>query len=144
MNDDRKQPLTTLERRHLMLGWWGLVVFLTLGVVLEAFHGFKIGWYLDVGNEARRLTWRLAHAHGTLLSLVNIAYALTVRRLRPGALPAWSSGALVAATLLLPLGFLLGGVFVRGGDPGLGILLVPIGAGLLFAAVWAVARAIRD
>jgi hypothetical protein len=133
-----------LERRHLAVGWWGLLAFLSLGAMLEALHGFKVGLYLDVGNDARRLTWRLAHAHGTLLSLVNVAFALTVRRIsdnRP-LVPAWSSGALVAATLLIPVGFFLGGVFVRGGDPGLGVLLVPIGAGLLFAAVWATARAV--
>lgn len=139
-------PVRVLERRHLAIGWWGLLVFLSLGVVLEALHGFKVGFYLDAGNDARRLTWRLAHAHGTLLSLLNVAFALTLRRLSRDALPvpAWSSGALAAATLLIPAGFLLGGMFVRGGDPGIGVLLVPIGAALLFSGVWAVARATRS
>jgi hypothetical protein len=50
----------------------------------------------------------------------------------------------VAATLLIPAGFFLGGVFVHGGDPGVGVLLVPVGAALLFAAVWAMARATRS
>jgi hypothetical protein len=144
MNDVDDSLVRALERRHLAVGWWGLLVFLSLGTVLEALHGFKVGLYLDVGNDARRLTWTLAHAHGTLLSLLNIAYALTLRRISDHPpVPAWSSGALVAATLLIPAGFLLGGVFVHGGDPGLGVVLVPIGAGLLFAAVWAVARAVR-
>lgn len=146
MTDPRDSPVLALERRHLAVGWWGLLVFLSLGAALETLHAFKIGYYLDVGNDARRLTWRLAHAHGTLLSLVNIAFGLTLRRLSSDrlAVPAWSSGALVAATLLIPAGFFLGGVFVHGGDPGVGVLLVPVGAALLFAGVWAMARATRS
>jgi len=56
-----------LTSRHLLWGWWGLLVFLSLGIILEALHGFKVGAYLDVGNETRRLMWTLAHAHGTML-----------------------------------------------------------------------------
>ena len=65
--------------RHLVFGWWCLLLFLFVGIGLEAMHGFKIGWYLDVSNETRRLMWRLGHAHGVLLSLVNIAFAHTLR-----------------------------------------------------------------
>ena len=65
----------------MRFGWWSLLLFLTLGIVLEAMHGFKVGWHLDVGNEARRLLWTLAHAHGTLLALIHIGFALTVRAL---------------------------------------------------------------
>ena len=70
--------LEALARKHLRIGWWTLLGFLTLGAVLEAFHGFKIGYYLDAGNEARRLSLRLGHAHGTLLALVHVAFALTL------------------------------------------------------------------
>src|SRR5262245_7865048 len=69
----------SMPRHHLLIGWWGLLVFLTMGLVLEGFHGFKVGFYLDVANETRRLLWTLAHAHGTLLALINIGFALTVR-----------------------------------------------------------------
>ena len=65
--------------RNLCFGWWSLLCWLSLGMVLEALHGFKIGWYLEVTSEARRLQWSLAHAHGTLIALVNIAFAATVR-----------------------------------------------------------------
>ncbi len=41
-------------RLHLRFGWWSLLVFLLLGLVLETLHGFKIGWYLDVSNSIRR------------------------------------------------------------------------------------------
>jgi hypothetical protein len=133
-----------LVRRHLAFGWWSLLVFLTLGVVLEGLHGFKVGWYLGVATSTRRLMWTLAHAHGTLLALVHVAFALTV-----GALPAWTSrGRLVASrclmgsSLLVPGGFFLGGVVIYAGDPGLGVMLVPAGALLLFAAVLLTARAV--
>ena len=66
-------PGMQLADRNLRFGWWALLFFLSLGAVLETLQGFKIGWYLDVGNETRRLMFTLAHAHGTLLALVNIA-----------------------------------------------------------------------
>jgi hypothetical protein len=141
MNDPRDQePAETtpaVVRHHLCFGWWALLVFLTLGGVLEALHGFKVGWYLDPANAVRRLMWTLAHAHGVLLALVNIAFALTVRAVGGGQPTRlrYASACLFGATLLLPGGFLLGGLFTHGGDPGLGIVLVPVGAVNLFAAV---------
>jgi hypothetical protein len=65
--------------RHLRAGFFGLALYMALGIFLEALHAMKSGMYLDPENETRRLFWRLAHAHGTLLSLVNIAYGLTIR-----------------------------------------------------------------
>lgn len=133
-----------LSRRQLRFGFYALLGFLSLGALLEAFHGFKLGFYLDVENEARRLSFRLAHAHGTLLSLLHIVCGLVVSsRQAPPALSAARSFALLkAATMLLPGGFLLGGFFPHGGDPGFGILLVPFGAVLLFSAIWVMARGI--
>lgn len=126
---------------HRRFGWWSLLVFLSLGLVLEALHGFKIGWYLSVSNETRRLMWTLAHAHGALLSLVHLAFSATACA-QPGA-PAWrrrASACLSASTVLLPGGFFLGGLFVYGGDPGLGVLLVPVGGLLLLAAIFLTAK----
>jgi predicted GNAT family N-acyltransferase len=133
-----------LALRHLRVGFWGLLCFLTLGLGLEALHGFKVAFYLDLDSEPRRLAWRLAHAHGTLLSLVHVVFGLTLgSRYAPPARTALRASRLLdAATLLLPGGFLLGGFFVHGGDPGLGVLLVPLGALALFAAVWLVARGV--
>lgn len=125
--------------RHLRAGWWGLGVFLVMGMLLELFHAVKLPAYLDVGHETTRLLFRLAHAHGGLLSLVNIAYAVTVRA-RPNAARAATSASLLGSLLLLPAGFLLGGLWTKGADPGLGILLVPAGAALLLHAVIAVGR----
>ena len=125
--------------RHLRFGWWSLFAFLTLGVALETLHGFKLGWYLDVSSEMRRLMFTLAHAHGTLLALVNIAAGLTSRAVNGFELSGAESLALRWGSLLLPIGFLLGGLVVHDGDPGLGVLLVPVGALLLLYAVGAAA-----
>lgn len=135
----RDVPLT---RWHLRFGWWSLFGFAGLGLVLETLHGFKVAAYLDVSNETRRLMWTLAHAHGTLLGLLHIAFGVSLRWLdetthRP------TSRALVAASLTLPGGFFLGGVHFYAGDPGLGVALVPVGAAFLLAATWLVARGIR-
>ena len=48
-----------LTSRHLRFGWGSLLVFVLLGGVLEGMHGFKVDWYLAVGNETQRLMWRL-------------------------------------------------------------------------------------
>lgn len=84
-NRDTALEAPQLVRRHLLAGWLLLLVFLGLGTLLEAFHGLKIGWYLNLANQTRRLMWTLAHAHGVLLGLVNIAFAVTlhVRGLTP-------------------------------------------------------------
>ena len=123
--------------RNLRFGWWALLAFITMGLVLEAMHGFKIGAYLDASQETRRLMWTLSHAHGTLLAIVNIVFAITVDRFEvsgPRRIRAASRNLMVSG-VLLPLGFFLGGLVTYAGDPGLGVLLVPIGALLLIAGV---------
>ena len=130
-------------RRHLQLGWWSLLVFLTLGIALEAMHGFKVGWYLNVSNETRRLMWRLAHAHGVLLGLVHIAFGATLSAVGDeGTWVRFASRTLTLAGVLLPGGFLLGGLVVHEGDPFVGVLLVPLGAVFLFLAVLRIARGV--
>lgn len=142
MPNDTYTP-SHFARRHLRFGWWSLLIFLTLGLILELLHGFKVRMYLDVSNETRRLMWTLAHAHGGLLGLVHIAFALTLRvvpELGTRWLD-WISASLIGASVLLPGGFFLGGIAIYGGDPGFGIIAVPIGAALLMIAMFLIARA---
>jgi hypothetical protein len=128
-------------RRHQQFGWWSLFAFATLGLGLEFLHGFKVQAYLSVSNETRRLMWTLAHAHGVLLALINIVVGLS---LDAGRLPirgvAQTSFALIAASVLLPVGFFAGGLAFYEGDPGVGIVIVPIGAVLLLIALFTLAR----
>ncbi len=147
--------LAALQHRHLRIGWTSLLVFVVLGGVLESMHGFKVDWYLAVGNETQRLLWRLAHAHGTFLSLVHIGFAATLSHMSSGivsaetvssetvspetatrgALPKFAGASLTTALIALPGGFLLGAFGGHGGDPGIGIVLVPFGLVMLVVAI---------
>lgn len=138
MNREGSAVDHTLAYRHQRIGWWSLAVFATLGLALETLHGLKVGLYLDVGNDTRRLMWTLAHAHGALVGVLHVLYGLTLLRTPSSML---TSRCLTLAGLMLPAGFFLGGIGSQGGDPGLGILLVPPGGLLLVTALVRVARA---
>jgi hypothetical protein len=121
----------------LQFAWWSLLCFLTLGIGLELLHAFKIGWYLETAFETRRLMWTLGHAHGTLLALVHAAFAFTLHIFPGGASRGRriASACLMSASILLPGGFFLGGIFLYSTDPGIGVFLVPLGALTLFLGV---------
>lgn len=125
-------------RRHLQFGWWSLLCFLSLGIGLEALHAFKVDWYLNAAYETRQLMWRLGHAHGTLLGLVHVAFAASTYVMPQGTVRGrrLASPLLMGASILLPGGFFLGGIFFYGGDPGIGVWLAPIGALFLFVGVF--------
>ena len=125
-----------LIHRHLSFGWTLAASFLMLGFALEMLHGFKIQWYLAMSNETRRLLWTLAHAHGVLLGLLNVVYALCLRNFAVrGSRLDLISGLLIGGSICLPAGFLLGGIVVHGGDPNAFIALSPIGGVLLAVAL---------
>ena len=128
--------LNAIGQGQFRFGWGAIVIFMVGGLILESLHGFKVGWYLDVGNDTRRLMFQLAHAHGTLLGLTNIAFGASIGAINGRHLSRidLASRALKFATILMPGGFFAGGLVIHGGDPGLGIIAVPIGA---FAAILA-------
>ncbi len=139
---DESEDSEIYVQRHLRVGWWAFFLFAAAGLMLESMQGFKVRAYLDVSNETRRLMWRLAHAHGALLGLVNVVVALQIRLLPEvgTASRRVMSAALLVATGFIPGGFFLGGIVFYGGDPGLGVLILPIGAVCLLAAVFLLAR----
>jgi hypothetical protein len=114
-------------------GWISLAAWIVFGLLIEGLIGFRSPALLD--DSVRREMFRLAHAHGTLLNLVLIAAALCGRLdlIRLGRITAL---ALRAAVVLLPIGFLLAGIWHFKDDPGLGILLVPLGAVLLLTTAF--------
>jgi hypothetical protein len=141
MSTSTSDPLAALRGRiavrHYYVGWTALLVFLSMGVFLEGLHGFKLGFYLDPNVKLRREMWRLAHAHGTLLGLVQLAFAAGLSRFGR-----WTAARLklvsfflIDAVVLIPGGFFLGGISPTETDPWPGVYLVPIGAGLLFISV---------
>ena len=126
-------------RASLRFGWTAIAVFMLLGLVLESLHLIKAPFYLDI--RLRRELWTLAHAHGTLLGLINIAFAVTAERFLDNVHKLQrASRMLRLGSLLVPLGFFLGGVANAEGDPSLAIVLVPVGAVLALYAVGTVAR----
>lgn len=139
---DESEDSEIYVQRHLRVGWWAFFLFAAAGLMLESMQGFKVRAYLDVSNETRRLMWRLAHAHGALLGLVNVVAGLHIRVLPEtgAAYRRVTSAALLAATALIPGGFFLGGIVFYGGDPGLGVLILPIGAVCLLVAAFLLAR----
>ncbi len=145
--DATSDPIGALVARHSRFGWWALLAFLSLGLMLEALHGFKIGWYLDVSNETRRLMFTLAHTHGTLFGILNIVFALSLKSgftfVHIGRLKL-ASTCLVWGSLLMPIGFALGGITIYGGDPGIPIILSPIGGLLMLASVGLTALSTRQ
>lgn len=124
------------ERRvGLVTGLVGLTLWLASGVVLEGLHAWKSPAYLE--DPVRRLMLTLAHAHGTLLSALTLLLTLSVLPALALSRP-WSRRAerlFALGAVLLPLGFLLGGLRHPEGDPGWGIALVPVGAASCLAAL---------
>jgi hypothetical protein len=133
---------TETVKRHLRFGWWSLFVFVLMGTVLEGLIGFK--WTPYMTNDTRQVLWRLAHAHGTLLGLVHLAFALTVHSGESAMPHRWISPSLITASILLPGGFFAGGIFTFNGDPGVGVLVVPLGACFMIAAVLLIARTLKS
>ena len=122
-------------------GWISLAAWIVFGLLIEGLTGFRSPVLLD--DSTRREMFRLAHAHGTLLNLVLIAAAICAKldlvRLGPIASLGFRS-----AVVLLPAGFLLAGIWHFKDDPGLGILLVPIGAVLLLAVALGIAFSVES
>ena len=120
-------------RKALRAGWILLALSLPLGVTLEALHGFKVQVYLR--SQVRHEMWRLAHAHGTMLGILLLVFAaLAEQHLAPQKRAAISRD-LRAGSILMPLGFFLGGLLNSEGDPSPGIVLVPLGALFLLVAL---------
>ena len=122
-------------------GWISLAAWIVFGLLIEGLIGFRSPVLLD--DSTRREMFRLAHAHGTLLNLVLIAAAICAKLdlVRLGTI---ASLGLRSAVVLLPAGFLLAGIWHFKDDPGLGILLVPIGAVLLLAVALGIAFSVES
>ena len=126
------------EGRHLRVSVATLAIFLASGLWLEAMIGLRAAGWVD--DPLRRELLRLGHAHGGLLSLVSLAGAWAMHRLRTPA--AWASRCRLALVLAAPtvgLGFFGGGLWHGPTDPGPLVLVVPAGAMMALAALVAVA-----
>ncbi len=122
-----------LSSLPLRTGLWLLAVSLPLGLTLEALHAMKVQVYL--GSAMRREMWTLAHAHGNLLGILCLLFAVLGPKIVNDGARARIDRLLTLGAVLMPVGFLLGGVMNSEGDPSFGILLVPIGGVAVFCAL---------
>ena len=112
--------------------WLGVAIWMSFGLLMEGFIGYRIPGYF--ADATRRELFRLAHAHGALLSILLFAAAFCADKF-PNT-PNFAIWSLRAGVVLMPLGFLLAGVWHFPNEPGIAIWLVPISALLIiFAAI---------
>jgi hypothetical protein len=122
--------------RHLRCSLAATALFLAMGLGLEAMLGLRAQGMLD--DPLRRELWRLGHAHGAILGLLNVALAFALERLATPAV--WATRIRVAAlvgALAVAFGFVGGGLWHGPTDPGPLVLAVPAGAILLLSSLGA-------
>jgi hypothetical protein len=134
-NENQSNLLAMLRQ-----GWWSVAVWMAVGLLLEGLLGYKAPSYLN--DLQRRELFRLAHSHGTLLGVVLIIAVVTAQRF--GAPPKLAQTSLRIGAVMMPVGFLLAGVWHPEGDPGLAIWLVPPGALLVIFGVVATALSLKS
>jgi uncharacterized membrane protein YgdD (TMEM256/DUF423 family) len=108
----------------LFQAWLSIAVWMSFGLLLESVIGYRVPAYLN--DPVRRELFRLAHTHGALLNIVLLLASLCIDRglVSPGTIALWS---LRIGVVLMPLGFLLGGIWHFEGEPGIGVWLAPLG-----------------
>ncbi len=116
-------------------GWLSVAIWMSVGLLLEGLLGYKIPAYLN--DPQRRELFRLAHTHGTFLGLVLVAAALCAERYE-SQIPRIARMALKTGSILMPVGFLLAGIWHPEGDPGPAIWIVPPAALMLIFGVIAI------
>lgn len=137
MKGDSKEDLGhEISANLVRQAWFGLLFWMSAGLLFEGLIGFRAPVYLQ--DPVRRELFRLAHAHGTLLSILLLIVNLYLLKglISP---PKIAVRALQAGVIVMPLGFLLGGAWHYESDPGPLIFLAPIGGLLIIFGIAAIA-----
>jgi len=113
-------------------GWFSLAIFMAFGLLFEGLIGYRSPAYLN--DMMRRELFRLAHAHGTILSLV-LLIAAEYLNSRDIEIPRPAVLSLRIGAAIMPLGFLLGGIWHTETDPNFLVILSPIGGVMLIFAI---------
>ncbi len=120
-------------KTNIATGFLFLTLFMLYGFILILLRDFAPGkeqWIADYG-VGKHFESRLAHVHGNLFALINIAVGLVLLRLPLSAVSTrWVSG-LTLAGLLMPLGILSEVLF--GVPP---ILVIAGGLSMVLAMGW--------
>lgn len=138
-NENAAEERSTLRADDAGLVFQGLVgiaVWMSFGLLLEGFIAFRVPAYLLDG--VTRELFRLAHAHGTLLSLVLIAIGMCWRSgfIAP---PRTAKLSLQIGSVLMPVGFLLGGIGHYESDPSPLVFFAPLGGVMMIFGIVACA-----
>ena len=135
-NENPTADKSTDDSGLVFQGLVGIAVWMSFGLLLEGLIAFRVPIYL-LDNVTREL-FRLAHAHGTLLSLVLIAAGLCWRAgfIAP---PRIAKLGLQIGVVLMPVGFLLGGIGHYETDPSPMVILAPLGGILVIFGIIACA-----
>jgi hypothetical protein len=122
-------------------GWFGIAVWMTLGLILEGLIGWRNPAYLE--SAWKRELCRLAHAHGTLFSLILVAVSVASKSetIKPSVSAVY---ALRIGSILMPAAFLAATWGSTETDPGWAIWLAPVGGLLMIYGVAAAAFSARD
>ncbi|MBX3293770.1 MAG: hypothetical protein KF881_12860 [Acidobacteria bacterium] len=124
------------EGSALKQAWVSIAVWMTLGLLLEGLLAFRSPAYLQ--DEVRREMFRLAHSHGGVLNLLLLGTAFYIRIYSPK-FPNIAMLALRIGVILMPVGFLLGGIWHYDSDPGPAVFLAPLGGLMIIFGVVSVA-----
>jgi hypothetical protein len=110
----------------------GIAIWMSFGLLLEGFIGFRVPSYMSV--SVRRELLQLAHTHGTLLSLILLAVAICAKceLVFPRK---FAIIALRIGSILMPLGFLFGGIWLIKDEPNPSIFLAPLGGLLMIFGI---------
>ena len=135
MGENNSENAST-ESGLVFQGLAGVAVWMSFGLLLEGLIAFRVPTYL-LDNVAREM-FRLAHAHGTLLSLVVVAIGLCWRSgfIAP---PRIATLALRIGAVVMPVGFLLGGIGHYESDPSPLVFLAPLGGVMVIFGIVACA-----
>lgn len=126
-------------KTNVVTGFAFLALFMLYGFVLIFLRDFAPGkeqWIADYA-VGKHFESRLAHVHGNLFALINIAVGLALLRTPDTLTGRWISG-LALLGLLMPLGILAEVFF--GAPP---ILVMAGGISMVAAMIWAAAHILQ-
>lgn len=119
-------------RANISIGFLFLFLFMIFGFVLIFLRDFAPGreqWIADYA-VGKHFESRLAHVHGNLFALLNVAIGLSLLRLPASPAVGWVSG-LALLGMLMPLGILA--EVLIGAPP---VLVIVGGISMVVATAW--------
>ena len=110
----------------MIVGALWIFLFMVLGSILELRLGAGEEWL----QSSMRQFWKTAHLHGGIFGMLNILYALVIRRMKlSGKTIAAGSILAIVGTVIFPIGLFFAGIMYNF------VYVVPLG-GLCMILAW--------